>query len=102
MAPETILSVLSRRNPTPRPRSIGPAPNSFNKEWLDFDNWAPWSEFTAKKLRALYKGVVDALWKDAYIEPRLSEFDTTYGDEDGFEYQILSRSIVLAVNATMI
>ncbi|AEO65305.1 uncharacterized protein THITE_2112160 [Thermothielavioides terrestris NRRL 8126] len=102
MARETILSVLSRRNPTPRPRSIGPAPNTFNKEWLDFDDWAPWSEFTARKLRALYRDVVDAPWKDAYVEPRLSEFDTTYGDEDGFEHQILSRSTVPAVNAALL
>lgn len=49
-----------------------------------------------------YKGVVDAPWKDAYVELRLSEFDTTYGDEDEFEHQILSRSTVPAVNAALI
>jgi hypothetical protein len=65
---------------------------------------AAWSEFNAKKLRVIYKGVVMAPWKDAHAEVKLSEFETIFGDEDGFDHghhRILRRAIVPAVNCAL-
>ncbi|KAJ3578310.1 hypothetical protein NPX13_g2256 [Xylaria arbuscula] len=101
MAPETILSVLSRKNPTPRPWSIGPGPNTIGKDWQNFDNWRSWNEFNYKKLRAIFKEIVEAPWKNAPRDIELSDFDLTYGDEDGFEHQILSRETIGVVNSAL-
>ncbi|POR37553.1 Uncharacterized protein TPAR_02257 [Tolypocladium paradoxum] len=59
-----------------------------------FDRWEPWHEFNAKNLRAIYKDVVQAPWRDARDEVRVSEFDSNYGDENGYEVQILGRTTI--------
>ncbi|KAK4233265.1 hypothetical protein C8A03DRAFT_39038 [Achaetomium macrosporum] len=65
MPSETIISVLSRENPTPTPHCLGPGPNTDGRDWLEVRNWTPWTEFDAKKLRAIYKDMVETPWRDA-------------------------------------
>jgi hypothetical protein len=101
MAPETILSVLSRRNPILKPWRIGPAPNTLGRNWLDIERWQPWSEFNAKELQAIYKDIIQAPWQEAPHETRISDFDATYGDEDGYEHQVLGRTTIPVVNAAL-
>ena len=100
-SPETILSVLSRPNPEPSLQAIGPGPNTKGRTWLGFDGWEPWTEFTAKNLRRIYKATVKTSWDGSFAEPKLSTLDRAFGNEDGFEHQILSRSTIPAVNAAL-
>lgn len=102
MAPETILSVLTRANPIPRPWYIGPGLNTLGRDWIGFDNWRPWPEFSYKKLLPIFKDIVEAPWNDAPGKVDLSELDRTYGDEDGFEHQILSPETIFLVNKALL
>ncbi|RFU25410.1 hypothetical protein B7463_g10920, partial [Scytalidium lignicola] len=101
MPPQTILSVLSRENPTPKPWHIGPAPNTLNREWQEFEDWKLWNEFNLEKLRAIYKDILDVPWRNAPDKNEMPDLDLTYGDEDGFEHQILSRDTVATVNIAL-
>lgn len=101
MATETILSVLSKQNPPLKPWCIGPGPNTVVMQTPEFEHWEPWPDFNAKTLRAIYKDVVQAPWRGAPAEVDVSDFDATYGDEDGFEQQVLSRTTIPMVNAAL-
>ncbi|KAK5636523.1 hypothetical protein RRF57_013304 [Xylaria bambusicola] len=90
-----------QKESTPRPWYIGPGPNTIGRDWKNVDNWRPWNEFNYKKLYAIYKDVIEAPWKNAPREIDLSGFDLTYGDEDGFEHQILSRETIGVVNSAL-
>lgn len=59
-----------------------------------------WHEFNAKTLRVIYKNVVQTPWRDAPGEVNVSDFDATYGNEYGFEQQVLSRTTIPMVNAS--
>ena len=97
----TILSVLSRKLPKPKPLSIGPGQNTVNRNWLEVLDWQPWKEFTLNKLQSIYRDVLEAPWKDAPDEPRCSELDLTFGDENGFEMQVLQKAVIDIVNQAL-
>ncbi|SPQ18171.1 59cbd2bc-236a-4f44-bea9-fbf7a29eed27 [Thermothielavioides terrestris] len=97
----TILEELTK----PLPKVVNharPGANTTNPTWPDIGQWVEWTDFTAQKLRAQFRGIVDAEWtiRDN-LYPRLSHWDTEFFDEDDAEHSIISRCIIPPVNAAL-
>lgn len=98
--PKTILSVLTKPNPSLNRDALITGVNTRSPDII-LETWDVWEEFTYENLYNTFRGLLEAPWPSAPEFPDISGINTSIRTEDTLEHQILSRETIPTVNGAL-